>query len=1493
MNSHHQLSAELPGARLRSVVARLVCATAAISAMVAWPTSPASALPLPGVTMVASYGGSQFTASELPVGGSFEYLVNYTCATQNCLDYSISIPIPAGVVVGEPSYGSDITSYSRIGSTATGTTLTFVMVALVAPGTSGQFTVPASTPAFITADNTVFTAVATMSSTAADAPTSTSAVVTLTARADITLRTVATKRIGGVLNDVTRYRSEGCLDQVEPINVWGLLGTAPNSTMVASLPVGAVVVDAAGGVLATGNPNTLTWTLPARADKFCGAIDISVRFPDSDSSNVVGASKTFAISWTATEVGKSPAAYPASVTHTLEAPSGPPAGAIFTTRLNTPRGVAPTQTAAVGDAVSIETSVFNFGTSTMTTAVVEAPVPTIVRPTGISSGNAGTSASTVELKTTCGPDRAGGTSDDNTWEPAASVNAGGSISWNPSTQWPNGSPAIGATCHVVSVRVTINGLAPGSSTNPVSFGGTIHATDRNGVTTKEGDSFTSTPTLVATTLAGSASRSHPLVGTVDLPKSRLAVRNFGPGVLSPGITEGNLTLLFNNYDNPLLNPVMTSLLPLNTSLMNWSGGGWSGAPTPTKTEIADWAGSGRTLVRWTFPSGTIVPVNLGYTINYRVSLSPFAYGTLRAAGRVDSAATSVLCLEDFFGAGVDTNDFDGDGNTTEQTCRWDGEVSPSPAASAAVTSKVKGTYNTAFVANPTAGQSAPGANDFYQITITNNGRIELDNVNVIDVLPRPGDTNILTTATRNPATRTFPVVLRATPVVPSLTTAPIVYYSTQTASCQPELGYSPSGCTAPGWTDWSITPPVALAAVTMVRVDFGTNILKPGFSYTLDLPVTTPTTGANEPDFASVNTAPLANADEIATNSAAFRARRVDNQSLLNAAEPPGVALRMPGILGPLSAPPVPGPIATSGVGIAAHTSSVAVPAAGSVHLLDGSTPVTTLTVGGIGTHQVDAATGQLTFTPALGYQGTAPGVAFRVTDGYGQAGDNVWTATVSSPAAPVATARVSTGVGTNHQTITLPIPSVGSVRLLDGTSPATSLTVTGEGVYTVDPTSGVVTFAPLLGFHGTATSISYRITDAYGQTAMATYTATVTKPAPPTAPSLTSSSTISAPFASQNETSPIPAGGAASLVDATDSPATTVTVAGQGTYVLDPSTGTITFTPLSGYRGTINPVMVRLTDAYGQAATGSYQPSIPASVPTTTTPAPPGATTTTTTTPPGATTPTTTAPAGADGNVSGIVWFDKNRNGRFDDGERVLAGVTVVLTTANGNVTGAAARLGVRGETAVIRRTATTGADGSYRFGGLEIGRYDITAAISITGFVYTSDTDGAADWSVQVAVAAAQNTMADFAGSGLGTITGNVIDAISSQGMVGATVQCRWSGFDAEIGTSDDITFDTIAGPDGSFAVQGVPYGTFACVGIDTTNNLQSAAATLTIENATPMAAQLPIGDVPTPLGPPPNSTLAAAGSASQTPLKLAGLSLLVGATALLIGKRRPAEL
>ena len=189
----------------------------------------------------------------------------------------------------------------------------------------------------------------------------------------------------------------------------------------------------------------------------------------------------------------------------------------------------------------------------------------------------------------------------------------------------------------------------------------------------------------------------------------------------------------------------------------------------------------------------------------------------------------------------------------------------------------------------------------------------------------------------------------------------------------------------------------------------------------------------------------------------------------------------------------------------------------------------------------------------------------------------------------------------------------------------ATSVTVAGEGAYTINPTTGEVTFTPEPDFVGTAKGVEVilsapvgrnkdgKIQEEYIKTATAKYTPTVT-PITITPSDKVSEDIQNVPQTqtptfelSNDKTAKITS---KKLVDpATGQPTDekTVTVSGEGTYTIDPSTGAVTFTPEKDFVGPAKGVKVQatatITNAKGETSTitaeASYTPTVKSAAPT------------------------------------------------------------------------------------------------------------------------------------------------------------------------------------------------------------------------------------------------------------------------------------------------------
>ena len=183
------------------------------------------------------------------------------------------------------------------------------------------------------------------------------------------------------------------------------------------------------------------------------------------------------------------------------------------------------------------------------------------------------------------------------------------------------------------------------------------------------------------------------------------------------------------------------------------------------------------------------------------------------------------------------------------------------------------------------------------------------------------------------------------------------------------------------------------------------------------------------------------------------------------------------------------------------------------------------------------------------------------------------------------------------------------------------TVTVAGEGTYTIDPTTGAVTFTPEPQFTGTAKGIDVSLTAPVGQdkngqpvtaTATAKYTPTVTPVKPTAAPDTSTgvqgeTQTGKPTFTEGNTETPIKEGSVKLLnpdgteatgpVDALDPSGNKV-----GEYTVDPTTGVVTFTPTDkSYTGPVQPAKVQAEDKNGTKVSTTYTPTIVGVTPTAT----------------------------------------------------------------------------------------------------------------------------------------------------------------------------------------------------------------------------------------------------------------------------------------------------
>ena len=292
-----------------------------------------------------------------------------------------------------------------------------------------------------------------------------------------------------------------------------------------------------------------------------------------------------------------------------------------------------------------------------------------------------------------------------------------------------------------------------------------------------------------------------------------------------------------------------------------------------------------------------------------------------------------------------------------------------------------------------------------------------------------------------------------------------------------------------------------------------------------------------------------------------------------------------------------------------------------SISLIDasGNRAGTTLTVDGQGTWTVDLATGEFSFTPVAGFLGNPAPVKYTARSVDGIAAREPSTVTVTYN--PLVTRTATTIGGPTETQKSTDLNSPGDAgkttaelfpglptdwfnapiqfKLVDGTNLVDTLTVNGEGTYTIDPATGVVSFTPDAGFLGGQPSkqaggvkIQAINTTANGtkvnSTLIAQYIPTV-EDRTYTLPSATNSAPLGEPGKATPDYGTTIAPTSVQLLDAAGNPVgKTLDIPGQGTWTVDPTTGEFTFTPVPGFVGTPVSVLYTAAATNGGTVTGT-----------------------------------------------------------------------------------------------------------------------------------------------------------------------------------------------------------------------------------------------------------------------------------------------------------------
>ncbi|MEP0945108.1 MAG: tandem-95 repeat protein [Rhizobiaceae bacterium] len=268
------------------------------------------------------------------------------------------------------------------------------------------------------------------------------------------------------------------------------------------------------------------------------------------------------------------------------------------------------------------------------------------------------------------------------------------------------------------------------------------------------------------------------------------------------------------------------------------------------------------------------------------------------------------------------------------------------------------------------------------------------------------------------------------------------------------------------------------------------------------------------------------------------------------------------------------------------------------VQIVGTASPGNPLVVAGEGTWSVNTISGEISFTPIADYTGSVTPIAYTVQDNSGAtSGSASVSVTITAVNDAPAAANDSDTVAEDGAVV---IDVLANDSDVDGTldpstvqiggtsNPGDSLVVAGEGTWSVNTTTGEITFTPEADFDGAVTNITYTVDDNNGATSNSATVAVVITPS------------NDAPYTNNDSDSVLEDGSVvidilandtdvdgtivASTVQiaGTTNPGDPLVVPGEGQWTINSTTGEITFTPEADYTGSVTDITYTVQDNNG-----------------------------------------------------------------------------------------------------------------------------------------------------------------------------------------------------------------------------------------------------------------------------------------------------------------------
>lgn len=810
-------------------------------------------------------------------GQTFGYRLNYNCSSTSgpCLGAQVVDLLPLEVQFVSTVPASPAADVQTINVTPNfmgsgRTRVQFVLINPLPAGNSGDLLINVRFPAGSTPNGTVASNTADGINLGATPGTLTTPPVNVTAVASAQFALAKTLQTGPANLDLPEtYRL-----RISVPNAPGALNLTAIGPVVDTLPPGTVfngatpAADCQPGCVGT-TPATVTWSAPCSVPLAPGGncdIAVNVTFPSATFPS--GTNVTNSFTATGTPLGlPSQNLGVGQVTHPVTA-FVPAPGIGFSKNMAGGTPNPPT----LNQSFSYDVNLTNNGNVPIDNLVVTDVLPVELQlasvTTGAYNGLADFAASegvrvSYEKNTALGVFTLWGSS------PVATT----------STTLTAPPPGLGAGEYITRVRWEYGQAAPGMApSNRPLLSGRIINPDNAGGPVAIGDSiqncadsagvYTAGPTNVNRNDCETFVLSGPFV-QLNPAKDLLS----GAGPFNPGQSVGWRLRVRSAPQSsdpvPLSGVIATDLLPVNLSFVGWTfDDQGTGLPAPQVfDQIPNFAGTGRTLLRWRWNAGSgSLGVNQQVWINITTTIrNGTPSGNLSNDFTLDNDSPG-LAQRCSGSSQADPLDLDGDADTAETLCRGTGTAAVAPIAQLVSSKTVQGLCDGGSV-SVSAG-TLPGGATNYRLRVQNAGTVPMQNFVLVDILPFPGDTGVRDT---NPRGSQFQLNL-SEPIAPPAGT--VVYYSNSGNPCRGEVGGPTTGCTPP---DWTTVPPMPISLARSFKIEFGSRVVAP-FDF-VEFEFGTVTPGSVVPG-------------QTAFNSFAYQADRADGLGSL-AAEPQKVGIAL------------------------------------------------------------------------------------------------------------------------------------------------------------------------------------------------------------------------------------------------------------------------------------------------------------------------------------------------------------------------------------------------------------------------------------------------------------------------------------------------------------------------------------------------------------------------------------------------------------------------